>query len=295
MKVLVTGATGFVGSHLCKRLVGDGWEVHAIARATSDFSQIEDIKDNIRFHIHDDTMENMNSIVAECKPEIVFHLASIFISEHKPEDIIPLLQSNIFFGTQLVEAMTGHDVLNLINTGTSWQHYENSDYNPVNLYAATKQAFEDILKYYSDANNLRVITLELSDTYGPYDPRPKLVNLLRGIAKAGNTLKMSPGDQYIDLVYIDDVVDAFLCAAKLIQKVTDKQMESFAASSGRPIRLKEFVNIFEQVFGGKLNIEWGKRPYRKREVMKLWNRGKPLPGWKAKVELQDGLRNIFTT
>ena len=60
----------------------------------------------------------------------------------------------------------------LVNTGTSWQHYENKDYSPVNLYAATKQSFEAILQYYVEVASLKAITLKLFETYGLDDPRP---------------------------------------------------------------------------------------------------------------------------
>ena len=74
------------------------------------------------------------------------------------------MSSNITFGTQLVEAMVANGCYQFVNTGTSWQHYENDEYNPVNLYAATKQAFEDILRYYVETSALRVITLtQVSD------------------------------------------------------------------------------------------------------------------------------------
>ena len=66
----------------------------------------------------------------------------------------------------------------MVNTGTSWQHYENSDHRPSNLYAATKQAFEEILNFYATAYPLRVCSLHLSDTYGPNDIRPKLFGFL---------------------------------------------------------------------------------------------------------------------
>ena len=144
----------------------------------------------------------MINIVNEANPEIVFHLASLFLAQHTLEDIERLVQSNLLFGVQIAEAITLQGVTKLINTGTSWQHYENEDYNPVCLYAATKQAFEDMLKFYVEASKLKVITLKLFDTYGPDDSRPKLFTLLRKVAQEQTELAMSPGEQLIDLVYM---------------------------------------------------------------------------------------------
>ncbi len=234
----------------------------------------------------------MLDILNETKPKIVFHLASLFLSEHQSKDIEPLINSNILFGTQLVEAMVKNEVFKIVNTGTSWQHYNNEDYNPVCLYAATKQAFEDILKFYVEATPLRVITLKLFDTYGPNDPRPKLFNLLKKALRDQTPLSMSPGEQLIDIVYIDDVIDAFIIAAQRLLNDMVKKNEEYAVSSGNPLQLKDIVEFYEKTIGKKLPIEWGTRPYRSREVMKPWNRFKTLPNWKPKIGLEEGISRL---
>jgi nucleoside-diphosphate-sugar epimerase len=294
MRALVTGATGFVGSHLVRCLLDQGWNVHIIIRQSSKLEVISDIVKRLTIHIHTGDIETMISILSKSKPDVVFHLASLFIAEHLPNDIEPLIKSNILFGTQLVEAMVKNGIYNLINTGTSWQHYNNEDYNPTNLYAATKQAFEAILKYYLETSKLKVITLKLFDTYGPNDQRPKLINLLRKSAEEGITLKLSLGEQLIDLVYIDDVIEAYILAADRLISGKVVKYEEYAVSSEKPIRLKDLVKIFEETINKKLFVQWGARPYRTREVMIPWNKGKLLPGWRAKVELKDGIKKILS-
>lgn len=287
---LVTGATGFVGSHLAKRLINEGWDTHIIVRQQSKLDIISEIKGKLTIHIYDGTTEGMLDILSKSNPMVVFHLASLFLVQHQSNDIESLINSNILFGAQLVEAMVKKEIYNLVNTGTSWQHHNNADYHPVNLYAATKQAFEAILKFYLETTPLRAITLKLFDTYGHNDPRPKLFNLLKKVAEENKPLAMSPGEQLIDIVYIDDVVDAFIIAAERLLNEKTKHYENFAVSSGSPITLKELVKIYEDVIGKKLPIEWGERPYRAREVMVPWNRGKRLDGWKAKVNLKEGIK-----
>ncbi len=289
---LVTGATGFVGSHLVHRLIKDGWETHIITRSSSNLTQLEDVASKVIVHQHDGTTNSMINIVKEAEPGIVFHLASLFLAQHTSEDIKKLVQSNILFGTQLVEAMTLQGVTKLINTGTSWQHFQNEPYNPVCLYAATKQAFEDMLKFYVEASKLKVITLKLFDTYGPDDPRPKLFTLLRKVADEQTELAMSPGEQLIDLVYIDDVIDGYLQAARRLMDNKVSSMEEYAVSSGNPISLKELVAVYGQTIGKQLPIKWGERPYRTREVIVPWNKGRRLPGWKPEVGLVEGLRRM---
>lgn len=291
---LVTGATGFVGSNLTRRLVADGWQVHAIIRPDSNLDQLRDIVSTVTLHSFNGSTENMLEIVRRSNPSTVFHLASLFVSEHQPKDIEPLIHGNLLFGTQLAEAMAVNGVENLVNTGTSWQHYENDEGNPVNLYAATKQAFEAILQYYVETKCLKVITLKLFDTYGPADPRPKLFSLLTHLAKSDENLDMSPGDQLIDLVYIDDVVAAFIQAADRQQGLRIGTSESYAITSGEPLKLRDIVKCFETVTSTLLSIKWGGRPYRNREVMKPWDSGESLPGWRAEVSLVEGIKLIFS-
>lgn len=291
-KVVVTGATGFVGSHLAHHLVDNGWDVHIIVRQHSSLEPLKEILDSITVHRHDGSTGKMLSIFRIVKPVMVFHLASLFLAEHKSEDIVPLIESNILFGTQLVEAMRQYNVNWLVNTGTSWQHYENNDYNPVCLYASTKQAFESILNFYTETTPLKTITLKLFDTYGPDDKRGKLFSLLERLAMRNEPLSMSPGEQLIDLVYVDDVVDAFLVAAARLQNGLKGQHEIYAVSSSLPVRLKELVRLYEEMIGRKLPILWRGRPYRSREVMITWNKGPLLPGWVPKVSLEEGIRRM---
>ena len=159
----------------------------------------------------------------------------------------------------------------------------------MNLYAATKQAFEDILQYYIEANALSVITLKLFDTYGPNDPRPKLFHILKKIANDNLSLAMSPGEQLIDLVHVYDVVNAFVIAGEHLESPAVNGHEIYAVSSGVQIKLKDLVKIYANIHGKELAINWGGREYRNREVMRPWSNGKLLPGWKISIELEEGI------
>lgn len=289
---LVTGTTGYIGSNLTKRLVAEGWDVHIVVRTNTRLDALDPIHPLITVHRHDGSTRGMIQLVGDARPDVVFHLASLFLAQHRPEDVEALISSNLLFSTQLAEAMAANQVKHLINTSTSWQHYENAEYNPVNLYAATKQAFEDILAYYIDAHGLRVMTLALFDTYGPDDPRPKLFHLLNKAAKSGEPLDMSAGEQMIDLVYIDDVVEAYLLAAKRLLEGKVSQHETYAVSSGHPLPLKELVQLYAEVTKQTVNVNWGARPYRYREVMVPWSRGVAIVGWMPRIKLIDGLRGI---
>lgn len=190
---LVTGSTGFVGRHLVRHLLDHGWRVHALVRPTSDAAVLPEQGAGFSVQTTDGTSESVEQAVASAAADVVFHLASLFVAQHERADITPLIDANLRFGVQLAEAMTRAGAGALVNTGRPWQHHPGGDYRPVNLYAATKQAFEDLLHYYVDASGLRVLILALADTYGPGDPRPKLLPKLAAHDDDRSPIALSPG------------------------------------------------------------------------------------------------------
>ena len=287
MKILLTGATGFIGSQLALRMVAEGHELAIVVRPGSDLNILKAILPTITVHVYDGSHDSLLLALQMSEPELVVHVASLFLAQHKVKDVARLIESNVQFPAQLLEAMHQTGIRQLLNTGTSWQNYQDESYNPVNLYAASKQAFEAILEYYVKAQGFKVITLKLFDTYGPGDLRPKLFSLLRKTVRSGNMLPMSPGEQEIDLVYIDDVLDAFLIAVQQIKAVRDA--ETYAVSNPLRLTLRELVEIYGEIVGLMLNVKWGGLPYRAREVMTPWSCGKALPGWKNKIAIREGI------
>lgn len=287
--IVVTGATGFVGSNLVRFLLKKNFKIYVILRTDSDIANLTDVKEEIEIFRYDNEINNLIDFITVVKPVTVFHLASNFIAEHQPHQIDSLIQSNITFGLHLLEAMKVSGVKQLINTGTSWQHYNNEDYNPVCLYAATKQAFESLIEYYVQAEGFKVITLKLFDTYGETDTRPKLINLLNKFADETIELNMSPGEQFLNLVHIDDVCEAFYVGSKLIDTEDYCGNNYFAVSSEKNYKLKEVIELFEKVSRKKIKVIWGGKPYRKREVMSVWDNGLRLPNWQPSISLEEGL------
>lgn len=294
MKILITGATGFIGSHLVKQLLQDNHTLFCtlLKGETNPFG--EDKVESIIFSDH--SLDENVSFVKRNNVEGVIHLASFVQSgEHKPSDVEALIDTNIKFSTTLLEVAAIAKVKWFLNTGTFWQHYKNEDYSPVNLYAATKQAFENIAKYYYETNNIMFCTLRLFDTYGKNDTRNKIFNLWNKISKTREVLDMSPGEQIMDFSYIDDIVDAYVLLTDYLHNKSTKVKNGdvFYLQSSERYSLKELSKIFEEVTSLKLNINWGGRPYKDREVMEPISSNKTLPEFKHKVTIQEGIQKLF--
>ena len=293
MKILITGATGFIGKALTQKLLAEQHTVYALVRSSTDVRFLK--TENIPYYTFDTDIENLVAFLQKENFDGVIHLASLFLKTHKTNDVKNLIDSNILFGSLLLEAISQTNIHWFINTGTFWQHYKNKIYAPVNLYSATKEAFKNLAEFYVETSRINFLTIELNDTFGPNDTRPKIFNIWKKIAETGEALDMSPGEQIIDISYIDNVVDAFYHMTILLQNDTKKKYsgKTVALYSKEKMSLKKLAKLFEKTTGLTLHINWSARPYMPREVMIPWKRGAPIPKWKPKVSIAEGIKKVF--
>lgn len=263
-----------MGKHLVPRLKKDGHDVYALVRPSTDKGKVG----TKNYFVFDANVHLLGEYIKENAIDGVIHLASLYINQHNPGQIIDLVLSNIYLGTAVLEASVGAGVRWFLNTGTIWQNYNvrpfSKEYCPVNLYSASKQAFIDMARYYTETSDIRFCTLKLCDTYGPDDTRKKIYAQFEHIAKTGETLKMSPGEQKMDMVHIDKVIDNFSLLAEKLDRGEILDTE-YVVTSGRQRTLRQMALDYERKHGVKLNIEWGGRAYRPREVMTPYI-GQPL-------------------
>ena len=178
----------------------------------------------------------------------------------------------------------------IINIGTAWQGYKGEERRPVNLYAATKQAFEDFIAYYCDSEGFTSISLRLNDTYGEEDKRMKLVKLLINSGLTQTELSMSAGDQKINLSHISDVCGSINAAIEQFPKFGS--LDIYNLISKDECSLKELVKVIEDELNISIPVNFGVKEYRAREVMV------PLSShhfkfYKPLVDLRVGIQKIF--
>lgn len=290
---IITGATGYIGSHLLKHLLSEGWKIHVVADPAFGYSNIQDVLDKI------DVFEYQKDVVSLCdyfqkvNADVVFHLAAAVITNYNPEQVPVLIQSNVQFGTEILEAMKGSKTRIFVSTGSYWQNYNSEGYNPVDLYAATKEAFDQIIYYYVDAHRYKAVTLKLFDVYGEDDKRPKIWTLLREIAGTEKILDVSPGEQQLDLVHISDVCTAYECAYGYLKAFNGKIQKTFGVFTGERISLKQAIRTFEKYSSKTIHVNFGGRKYKDREVMNPISTLEKIPGWSPKVKPCQGIEKLI--
>ncbi len=293
MKVYLTGATGYLGASLAADFFKRGDKVAILKRNDSSLDYLDKISDEITFYNYEDNFQSIDKSLSDFSPDLVIHLASFYIFKASPYDIDNLIDSNIRLGIYLLESMVKNEVRYLINTGTSFEHFENSNYNPSTLYAATKYAFQNILEYYIQSKKIKAVTLKLFDTYGKGDKRKKLLWLLKERIQDHKSLKLSKGEQLLDLLFIKDLQRAYKIA---VDSLMDGKLNGqvFALSGNDRVTLVELIRIVEEITGREINKDLGAYPYREREIMIPWNRFETLPGWQPEYSLKEGLKIYFS-
>lgn len=275
MNIFLTGSSGFIGRHLVRSL---NKEYQLVCPDREFFSKA--------------SVDELRAFILERRIDVVIHLATHFVREHRSEDLPRLIESNLHLGLRILEALKETPGVWFLNTGSAWEHAHGKEEAPMNLYAATKEAFAGMLKVYEE-KGVPSLTLTLFETFGEKDTRDKVLNLLDRASRSGEILPLSPGGQILDLCHIDDVVRGYLGALELIATSPATVRNRTFALSGERLTLQKLVATFEEVTGRKVGAEWGKLPYRPREVMVPWEDFEALPGWSPQIPLEDGLRRSF--
>lgn len=302
MRALITGATGYIGTALARHLRAAEWEVHALLRAASDPASLNASVRGIECHRLAESDDGAAiTLVETVQPDCVFHLASRIQASHAANDIRPLLSSNITLGVELLEGLARlnadrQDVPSvLVAAGTYWAHDAQGNDVPNSLYAASKRAFEAFLPFYSGHCGVPGCSLLLYDVYGPHDPRGKLIPTLvdNALSAEADKIALSPGDQLLDLVYLDDVVRGFVIAAEGLRSGR-VDAGRYRLDTGERVSVKDLVAEIGTLAGLAPAVEFGARPYPPNQIMVPLETGPRLPGWAPAVSLAQGLQILLS-
>ncbi len=293
MKALITGVTGYLGSRLAARLAGN-CEVYGLVRQPLKTTYLpQEVLGGLTLLSYDGSGESLLAALEISQPDIAFHLAAYYTGAHDLAAVSALTASNLYLGSCLLEAMNVTGCRKLVYAVTSMAYWQGENYQPLNLYAATKKAFSDIVEFYTDAGYVEAASVMLSDTYGPDDQRPKVLNLIRQAILEKRSMDLTSGRQIFDLLYVDDVVDGLIQAAKALENPPAAH-QFFQLNSENPLSLRETVELMLKVNHLKFEANWGGRPEPERQIYKPAKVYPPPPGWAQRVSLEKGLKRFWT-
>jgi nucleoside-diphosphate-sugar epimerase len=290
--ILLTGGTGFVGSHLIKAVKKEFPDV-PLYLCTRPGSETKAQALGARPLLYDGTPSSLLNWEIESKALHVLHLATCFRSQHKFAELEEILGANLNLGTYLLDWLKNFETSVFLNVG-SFAQFNEGKYVAQNLYIATKNAFEAVVNYYSHVNGKsKTVTVYLSDTYGPQDPRPKVLNLLINASREERELKLSPGLQELSLLHVNDACAGIIAAyrARLASESAEHLRYSLFATEIKS--LLEIAGLVERATGSAGFYKFGSLPYRDKEIMKFVPAFPPPPGWHAKRPLSEGIASLL--
>ncbi|WP_045213320.1 NAD-dependent epimerase/dehydratase family protein [Desulfonatronovibrio magnus] len=293
--ILLTGATGFLGSHLLEALLNNNYQVVILKRSFSDAWRINHLIDNVKsYDLDKDPLEHA---FKDQPIDVVIHLATLYRKFDKGKEVSEMIASNVTFPVEIIECGIRHGLKGFINTGTFFEYdcsvlpvREDAPFKPFNLYAKTKLAFENILVTYS--SSISTMTLRLFSLYGEKD-NAKLIPMLIQKALKKETMELSDGLQKLDFVYSADIIDAYLKALNVIHAFKPKH-QVFNIGSGSPVSVREVVSILEQQLGTSVKKTWGKpSEFDISIVFADISRARKDLSWKPEHSIHEGMEKTI--
>ncbi|MDE2001734.1 MAG: NAD-dependent epimerase/dehydratase family protein [Patescibacteria group bacterium] len=293
--IVITGASGFIGSNLVRRMAESRSDIHAFIRSGSDLWRLADLLPKITVHSIDLTdRRDVFDRIRIIKPKTVFHAAAHGVhSFQKDSDKIGAV--NLRGTKNILDASIKSGFEIFINTGSSSEYglknepmKETDSLEPRSPYAISKAAATAYCQNMSSLMKLPIITLRPFSVYGPYEAPTKFIPTLLN-ALLGNTCPplASPGIAR-DYIFIDDLVDAYLTASLR----PDLGGEIFNIGSGKQTTLKEVVELAIRLTGADIKPKWGTMKPGEWDAT-VWqadiSKAKSMLRWRPKNTLEEGL------
>jgi nucleoside-diphosphate-sugar epimerase len=300
-RVLVTGASGFLGSYVVKRLVAEGAIVFGVSssvsanapeRLTDVIDQIELLEANVR------DASSLAHVVATARPELVLHQAAFTHVGKSFSRIDENIQTNIQGTVNLLLALNGQ-YERFVNIGSGDVYgdapvpfHEDGPVRPASPYAVSKYAAERFCRMFSQAYGWPIVCLRPFNVYGPQQSPDRIIPELIISALHGRDLEMTEGTQTREFMYVDDVADVFVRA--LTQPGIDGEVIN--VSRGEEVTIRQLALTVLELMGNPVQALFGALPYRPTEIWRMFgdnSKARELLGWAPTTSLTDGLNRTI--
>lgn len=297
IKVLVTGARGFVGSHLCESLLRDGAELHAVSQS----GPIQEVGKHLSFagagrheavwwcaDLSDPQVTQR--LLVEIRPDVVFHLAGLVTGSRDREKVLPAVRDNFLSTVNLLNSASGTGVRRLVLAGSiEVPGPGDADIVPCSPYAASKQACLSYARMYHALYGTPVVVARMSMVYGPRQwDTSKLVPYVIGSLLNGERPKLSSGRRMIDWVYVCDVV----AGLRAMAQTPGIEGRSIDLGSGKLTSIRDLVQELTSAMHSTIEPEYGAvsdRPMEPERAADVAETAR-LIGWSPATGLSEGLR-----
>lgn len=297
-RVLVTGASGFIGSHVVRRLVAEGAEVHALTSGVSSVypPRLMDVRRDIRLH-EANLMDRsaMDSLVRASRPQLVLHLGAYTHVGKSWQRIDECIQVNVQGTVNLLLALEATGYERFVYTGTSEIYgdvpvpfHEDSPVNPISPYSVAKYAGERYCRMFFHGYGWPVVMVRPFNAYGPWQSPDRVIPEIIGRALRGEPLRMTQGTQTREFNYVEDLADGFVRLAT----APGIEGELFNLGCGQEVSMRDLATMVLRLMGDPVAPQFGALPERPTEIRRMVSdstKALSTLGWKPSVLLEEGL------
>lgn len=284
--ILLTGATGFLGSHLLEALLAKGHKVVIFKRSTSNVWRIEHLMSQVVSY--DVDLQPLELAFKEQQIDYVMHTACHY--GRNGDSITQIVETNLMFGLRILDVCLKFNTKTFFNTDTLL-------HKGLNIYTLSKKQFVDWLE--KNSGKIQVVNLKLEHMYGPKDDTAKFVPwILSQLKENVPEIRLTKGEQFRDFIYIDDVVSAYLTTLEKVSSL--ESFTNFEVGSGNLVSIKDFLVKIVKSYQANIGVSFtklnfGAIPYRVDEMMTVELNNQPLIdlGWKPNVDIDSGIVTIL--
>lgn len=298
MKILVTGAAGFIGFHLCKALLESGYDVVGLDNLNDYYdvglkkARLKELgisspylkkstskKGFLFYYVDIANMKALNAVFESHQFELVFHLAAQAGVRYSIDNPAAYVQSNLVGFANIIEAVRNFGISKLVYASSSSVYGANTkipfsvgdkvDY-PVSLYAATKKANELMAHSYSHLYGIKTVGLRFFTVYGPWGRPDMAYYSFAQAIMAGKSINVfNHGNMMRDFTYINDIVDGLMWFAigPNWHKLPD-EANIFNFGNNKPVKLGDFISILEKKI--EIEVEKNYLPMQDGDVVSTW-------------------------
>ena len=284
-RVLVTGASGFLGTHLCDRLLSSGAEVHAVSRIDRDAGST-----GMRWQCSDfDSEVEVARVLRAVRPDVIYHLGGHVTAAPEVTHVLPTFSSLLASTVHVLLRATELGCRRIILAGSFTEPVDAGGV-PGSPYAAAKWCASAYARLFRALYGTPVIVARTFMTYGPRQHESKVIPHVISSLLGGRAPRLSSGARVADWIYVDDAVDGLLAAAAAPAAVKEIDL-----GTGRLTSLREVVDMIVDILRPAVQPEYGALPDRPHETARAADveRSQTLLGWRATTTLHSGLERTI--
>ena len=297
-RALVTGASGFIGSHLVRRLLADGAEVHALTSAVSSLYPLRLVDLRSAITLHQGNLADrsaMDAVVEAARPSHVFHLGAYTHVGKSWARVDECIQVNVQGTVNLLQALDGTGYTRFVNIGTSEIYgdiespfHEDDAVRPVSPYSASKYAAECMCRLFQQGRQWPIVMVRPFNAFGPAQTPDRVIPEIIVRALRGEPLRMTQGRQTREFNFVEDLADGMVRAAT----VPDIEGRLFNLGCGEDISMRDLATLVLDLMGNPVEAQFGALPERPTEIWVMRsdsNRARQTLGWAPRHSLAEGL------